>query len=95
MISAAPTHSLCAEAYYWLALAAKKSGDRARCVDFATKVQTAQGSQPGLLSEWRLDCQANLLRSNLKTGTRLQSINYSLEFQKACLANVEHDLGMF
>lgn len=94
MISLSPAYRLCAEPYYWLAIAAKASGDDAACIAYAEKSQFAQGTRPSLLSEWELDCKACLLRSGLVVGTTLQSANYDTRFQARCLAQIRADLAV-
>ena len=90
--SEAPTSRHSAEPYYWLAVAALKRGDGLLATSLAERIQIAQGSRVSLLSEWRLDCKAALLRSNLRTGSALQSANYTLAFQQECLDSIRADL---
>ena len=93
MISISPSHRLCAEGYYWLALQAKNNGNDPQAMEYAKQIQTALGSRKGLLAEWQLDCKANLIRSGLTPGTALQSSNYDLAFQNQCLASIQSDRG--
>lgn len=92
--SLAPTDHRCAEAFYWLALSAKKNGDSVRCKDYAKKLRIAQGSKVGIVFDRRLDCKAIILLSNLQTGTALQSSDYDGAFQDDCLAAIQEELDL-
>ena len=92
MIAIVPMHWQCAEGYYWLALQARKNGNNTESAQYAEKIQMAHGARKGLRTDWKLDCKAALLRSNLLLGTSLQSADYSEEFQRKCLAGIHTDL---
>jgi tetratricopeptide (TPR) repeat protein len=92
MVSLAPMHRFCAEAYYWLALAAKKDGNDAQCVDYAEKIQKSLGSRNGLLAEWQLDCKSYLLQAHLETNQVPASVGYDSAFRTRCLNEIRRDM---
>ena len=92
MIALAPAHRFCAQAYYWLALAEKKSGNQQKSADYASKIQLSLGPNKGLATEQQLDCQASLLKSNLRVGAELLNSSYDSAFQTACAQRIARDL---
>jgi len=93
LVHVAPTHPLCAEAWYWLALAAHKQENRYKVRVCATNIRIAQGTQVGLLSKWNLDAKAFLLLANLEIGAvDSQAVNYSPELLQEQLCNIYVDL---
>lgn len=61
----APTHPLCAWAWYWLALEAWRCGDRNQAKDMAANLRRAQGVEPGTLDQWKLNARGLLLLADL------------------------------
>lgn len=94
LVHVAPTHPLCAEAWYWLALVAHKQGNGIKARECATNIRVAQGTQVGLLSKWNLDAKAFLLLSNLEiSAVDSQAVNYSSDFLQGQLWAINDDLG--
>ena len=57
----APRHSLCAWAWYWLALDAKRQNNVAALKNRAAQVRSAQQTKTGTQDQWELDGRALLL----------------------------------
>jgi hypothetical protein len=90
----APTHPLCAEAWYWLALAAYKKGETSKVNECASRIRAAQGAQVGMLVAWNLDARAFLLLANLDyTAVDSQAVNYSADFLQGQLQAINGDLA--
>ena len=66
MAHVAPTHPLCAEAWYWMALVAHKQGKGERVKECAICIRIAQGTLVGTLDAWNLDIRAYLFLANLE-----------------------------
>jgi len=93
MASISPTHPLCAEAWYWMALTAYQRGESDKVDKFAAHIRVAQGTQVGLLSELNLEAKAFLLLSNLRiSSVDPQAVNYSTDILKEQLQVVSEDL---
>lgn len=74
----APTHPLCAEAWYWLTLAARRQGDIGKSKEYASRIRTAQGVPMGMLNEWNFDAKALLLLADLNPSrVDRQAVNYN------------------
>lgn len=94
MARMAPTHPRCAEAWYWLALAAYKQGETGEVEKCAARIRAAQGSQVGMLDEWNLDARACLLLAHLDpAAVDPQAVNYAPGFLKGQLQSITGDLG--
>lgn len=65
LAKSAPRHGLCAWAWYWLALEARRREDRTQARECAENVRKAQGIQAGTWNEWQLDMRALLLLADL------------------------------
>jgi tetratricopeptide (TPR) repeat protein len=65
LIRLAPTHALCAEAYYWLSLEARHREDLEVSKTLATRIRTAQRAQGGTIVARRLEAAGRLLVHNL------------------------------
>ena len=87
-----PRHPLCAWAWYWMALAARRSGDTGRSKEYARNIRTAQGLRPGTLDGWRLDTRALLILADLEPSqVDLQATPYSRAFLDEQLAQISND----
>lgn len=94
MARLAPTHPRCAEAWYWLALAAFKQGETGEAAKYAARIRVAQGSQVGMLDEWNLDARAFLLLANLDpAAVDPQAVNYAPDFLQGQLLAINADMG--
>lgn len=88
-----PTHILCAEAWYWLALAAYKRDNMIQVNGYATNIRVAQGTQVGLLSAWEFDARASLLQAHLNPmSIDSQKVNYTADFINEQLEIIGADL---
>lgn len=94
MARVAPTHPLCAAAWYWMALAAHQRGETSKVNEYATHIRAAQGAQVGMLDQWNLDARAFLLLANLDPGAvDPQAVNYTPDFLRGQLRAINVDLG--
>jgi len=92
MILAAPTSPRCAEAWYWLALAAYRQGKSNESKQYAIRIRMALGAQLGMLDEWNLDAKACLLLADLDpAAVDPQAVNYSPEFLRGQLQAINSD----
>lgn len=93
MARLAPTHPRCAEAWYWLALAAHKQGETGEVEKCAARIRAAQGLQVGMLDEWNLDARAFLLLANLDpAAVDPQAVNYTPDYLQGQLQAINGDL---
>ena len=93
MASVAPNHSLCAEAWYWMALVAHKRGKASRVSEYAANIRLAHGAQVGTLDAWELDAKAFLLMANFDpAAVDPQAVNYSGDFLQEQLWAINNDL---
>ena len=93
MTRGAPTHPLCAEAWYWLALVAYKKGEASKVGEYARHIRIAQGVQTGMLDAWTLDARAFLLLANLNLATvDPQAVNNTAEFMQRQLQVINDNL---
>ncbi len=65
LVLLAPTHPLCANAYYWLSLDARRRGDMEASKAFAARIRTAQRTQAGTIVARRLVALGRLLEHDL------------------------------
>lgn len=65
MTRSAPSHALCARAWYWLALREWKRGNYDKAHQYAEKIRLAQGTRIGLLEEWELDAKALFILADM------------------------------
>ena len=94
MAHVAPTHPLCAEAWYWMALVAHKQGKGERVKECATCVRIAQGALVGMLDAWNLDIRAYLLLANLEpSDVDSQATKYTSEHIRSQLNIINCDLA--
>lgn len=94
MASADPTHPLCAEAWYWMALVAYKRGETGKINEYAGRIRAAQGSHIGMLVQWNYDARALLLLANLNPASvDPQAVNYAPYFLQGQLLAINGDLG--
>lgn len=94
MASAAPTHPLCAEAWYWMALVAYKRGETRLVGEYARRIREAQGTQVGMLGQWNFDARAYLLLAELNpVAVDPQAVNYTADFLQGQLQAIIEDLG--
>ena len=90
----APNHSLCAEAWYWLALIAYREDRKDRSKEFATRIRAVQGMRIGLFFEKSLDAKALLLLSDLDPSqVELQATDYTLDYLELQLKALTADLN--
>ncbi len=68
LANGAPRHPLCAWAWYWLALEAKRRGDDVRARKYACYIREAQRLKAGLRDEWKLDARALILMADVAPG---------------------------
>ena len=93
MATASPRHSLCAWAWYWLALKAWQRAEPERAKMHARNIRAAQGLQAGTLDGWRLDARALLILSDLEPARiDLAATPYSRSFMDEQRALVSIDL---
>lgn len=93
MADGAPRHSLCAWAWYWLALAALRRGNTEKTKEYAHNIRTAQGMQPGTLDEWWLDARALLLLVDLDSSRiDMQTVAYPPELVDKQRIQISNDL---
>ena len=94
MARVAPTHPLCAMAWYWMALAAHQRGEANQVAEYAARIRAAQGPQVGMLDQWNLDARAFLLLANLDpAAVDPQAVNYTPDFLRGQLQAINGDLG--
>lgn len=94
MASVAPTHPLCAEAWYWMALVAYKRGETSKVGECARRIRDAQGTQVSMLDQWNFDARAFLLLANLNpAAVDPQAVNYTADFLQGQLQAISDDLG--
>ena len=94
MARVAPTNSLCAEAWYWMALVAYKRGETNKVDEYASRIRAAQGTQVGMLEAWNLDSRALLLLANLdSTAIDPQAVNYFADYLQGQLQIINFDLA--
>ncbi len=95
LVRNAPTHLLCAEAWYWLALAAYRQGNTEKSKECAGRIRTAQGVQVGMLEEWNLDAKALLLLAGLDPArVDPQAVNYTPSRLQSLLTGITSDLEL-
>ncbi|MBU1692479.1 MAG: tetratricopeptide repeat protein [Verrucomicrobia bacterium] len=95
LVRSAPTHPLCAYAWYWLALASRKQGDMDQAKEYASRVRIAQGVNVGMLDEWDLDVKALLLLADLDPGkVDAQAVNYTTSRLVSMLDEINSDLDL-
>ena len=93
MAHIAPTHPLCAQAWYWMALVAYTQGTGSRVRECAACIRTAQGAQVGMLDAWNLDARAYLLLANLDPAlVDQQAVNYTATFLREQVVIILSDL---
>ena len=93
MAKVAPTHPLCAEAWYWSALVAYKQGNMHKVNICATNIRISQGAMAGTLDQWDLDARAYLLTANLDLAAiDPQATNYSTDYFHKQLHLISQDL---
>lgn len=94
MASAAPTHPLCAEAWYWMTLVAYTRGETRIVGQFARRIREAQGVQVGMLNQWNYDARAFLLLANLNlAAVDPQAVNYTADYLRGQVQAINEDLG--
>ncbi len=95
LIREAPTHPQCARSWYWKALGSFKRGDARECARCVQALRLAQGTNVGLLDEWKLDAKALLLLADLDpTKIDAQAVNYRPDFLSGVLEEIHHDLAL-
>lgn len=90
-----PSHSRCASAWYWLALAAFKKGDIALAKTYAAYIRMSQGVNIGLRTEWSMDSRAMLILCDMNSEqVDLAAIKSDrADFDKQLLI-MQYDLGL-
>ena len=93
MARIAPTHPICVEAWYWLALVAYKQGDTHKVNEYAANIRVAQGVQVGMIEQWNYDARALLLLANLNIAdVNVQAVNYTGDFLNMQYSQIEQDM---
>lgn len=93
MARTAPTHPQCAEAWYWMALAAYKQGELCRVHEYAANIRVSQGPQVGMDDERKLAAKAVLLLADLDLEhVDLQVIHYTPDYLERQLKVIHADL---
>lgn len=94
MACAAPTHPLCATAWYWKAVAAYKQGDMPKTREYATCIRRVLGTQFGTQDAWDLDAKASLLLANLSlSNLDSQAVNYTSDYLLGQIKNINSDIA--
>lgn len=94
MAHVAPTHPLCAEAWYWMALVAHKQGEDNNTVKYALCIRVALGTRVGMLDAWNLDARAFLLMADLNpVAVDSQAVNYTANDLRGQLRVINSDLA--
>ena len=90
----APSHFLCAWAWYWLALDSWRHDDLIMTHRFAENIQMAQGAQPGTRDQWCLDARGLLLKADLDPGRiDLRACCHNAAFLHEQLQQISSDLS--
>ena len=90
----APSHALCAWAWYWLALDARRRNDAAKSKEYARNIRAAQGVPLGMLNEWHLDARALLLLADLDPARiDVQAVNYDAPLLEEQMKQISTDLA--
>lgn len=95
LIQVSPNHSLCALAWYWMALAAYKHNDTINANRCAGQIRAAQGLGIGLLGELCLDARALLICSKLNASQiDMQAVNYSEAYLERQVSQILKDMEL-
>lgn len=94
MAHVAPTHPLCAEAWYWQALTALKRGETNQVKECANRICVVLGTQAGMLEEWDIEAKAFLLLADLHPAlVDPQAVNYTFDYLQGQLDSINADLA--
>ena len=89
-----PEHTLCAHAYYWLALDAWRRGAAAELQDCASRILVCLGPKPNFLSGWQLEGKALCLLSGLDAANvSAQAVRHSREKLDGYVRQILADLA--
>ena len=90
----APSHFLCAWAWYWLALDSWRNNDPDMTRRFADNIKMAQGATPGTRDQWCLDARGLLLKADLDPDRiDLRACCYDMVFLHEQLQQISSDLS--
>ena len=93
MARLAPTHPVCVEAWYWLALVAYKQADTPKINEYAANIRAVQGVQVGMMEQWNYDARALLLLANLSIAdVDAQAVNYTGDFLNMQYNQIKQDM---
>ena len=88
-----PTHPVCVEAWYWLALVARKQSNTLKVNEYAANIRAVQGVQVGMMEQWKYDARALLLLADLNVaGVDAQAVNYTGDFLNMQYSQIMQDM---